>query len=152
LPESWEGYTVVTDTGKDKRVDGNGDVVLNGPKLLIRSPEWNVRYADAGYPDSDFHTGGVGSGTAGTACRLRRADPAQRARRNSKYVFALPARYNFAISARWEELQSIHGRRARSSQLKTLTNCNKKQGENLPCFYCSYTVVSPRVRFVGSGL
>lgn len=107
LPESWEGYTVVTDTWEGQRVDGNGDVVLNGPKLLIRSPDWTSDTPTQDIPILIF-TPEVWDQVQQEQLAVSAAPiPPSELGRNSKYVFALPARYNFAYLPGWEEVQSI---------------------------------------------
>lgn len=109
LPESWKGYSIVTDGWLGYVSTGvKGDIaVTQGPLISIRNPAWT---AEKPYQDipvmvftlsqwddllrGNFHIGAapVNPGRLGF---------------NATYVFALPARYNYAFPAGYEEVEKI---------------------------------------------
>ncbi|MDR3551618.1 MAG: hypothetical protein P4L75_00705 [Clostridia bacterium] len=106
LPESWKGYTIVTQEweGIDSQ---SGKTVETGPILLIRNPGWSSRSPRQDIPimvftlsqwgslqRDEFHIGAAPVGPTELG-------------RNSKYVFSLPARYNFAFLPGYEEVEKI---------------------------------------------
>jgi hypothetical protein len=107
LPKSWEGYKIINDTWQGTKLDNNTQVATTGPMILIRHPQWteaNVRQDipimvftidqwDAMNKDQ-FHIGAAP------------VNPSE-LDRNSKYVFALPARYNIAFPTGFEEVDQI---------------------------------------------
>lgn len=108
LPSSWQGYKVQTSTWQGTNAGQSGDkVVATGPAIHIVHPfsttqnprqdipimvftiaQWNAMQAD------QWHVGAAPF------------NPSELAR-NSKYVFGLPARYNYAFLPGYEEVQSI---------------------------------------------
>ena len=109
LPDDWRGYTVSIDkwTG-DASNDQLGEVAYTtGPVVSIHNPKWTH---EAPYQDipvmvftlhqwSDlqadkFHIGAAPIGPSKLG-------------ENSKYVFAIPARYNYAYPPGWEEADQI---------------------------------------------
>ena len=111
LPSSWQGYSIVKGGGWTgyNYIEGKGDVVItSGPGFSIRHPEWTTdnprqdipimiftleQWADLS--KEKFHLGTAAPiGPTGLG-------------RNSKYVFALPARYNYAFLPGWEEVERI---------------------------------------------
>jgi hypothetical protein len=106
LPESWKGFTIVTD--KWEGVDSqSGKTVAEGPIILIRSPQWTFKNPRQDIPvmiftvaqwnslqNGEFHIGAAPIGPTELG-------------RNSRYVFALPARYNFAFLPGYEEVEKI---------------------------------------------
>lgn len=109
LPESWKGYSIVTDAWQGFVSTGlKGDTtVTQGPLISIRNPAWT---AEKPYQDipvmvftlsqwddllrGNFHIGAapVNPGRLGF---------------NATYVFALPARYNYAFPTGYEEVSNI---------------------------------------------
>ncbi len=106
LPNSWKGYTIVNDEWEGMGI-GTGTVKETGPLISIRHPLWTeenpyqdipimvftIRQWNAMNKD-EFHIGAAP------------INPSELAR-NSKYVFALPARYNFSYLTGFEEVQEI---------------------------------------------
>lgn len=109
LPESWRGYTILNSQWEGLAVSGSqaGQATEAGPEITIRHPLWT-----AGDPRQDipilvftlaqwdalgqeaFHIGAAPIGPS-------------ELNRNSRYVFALPARYNFAYLSGYEEVETI---------------------------------------------
>ena len=109
LPDGWKGYSVELDEWIGTNVDGSEgqDPCPNGPIITIRHPEWTEDKPRQDIPimvfthaqweameQGAFHIGAAPIGP-------RELD------RNGKYVFALPARYNFAFPEGYEEVEAI---------------------------------------------
>ncbi|MFA5841900.1 MAG: hypothetical protein WC835_03015 [Candidatus Paceibacterota bacterium] len=109
LPESWKGYSVSIDKWTGNAFgDQLGDIaVAEGPVVSIHNPGWTAvnTYQDIpvmiftitewnNLQTDKFHIGAAP------------INPSELAR-NSRYVFALPARYNFAYPEGFEEVERI---------------------------------------------
>lgn len=109
LPNSWQGYTILTATWAGLATVGEnaGKSIATGPDLSIRHPQWTEADPRQDIPiliftlqqwddlqKEVFHIG---------------AAPVQPTElgRNSRYVFALPARYNYAFLTGYEEVETI---------------------------------------------
>lgn len=105
LPASWKGYSIVTD--KWKGVASANGQEQTGPLLSIRHPEWTKENPRQDIPiliftldqwdalqKDKFHIGAAPIGPSELG-------------RNSRYVFALPARYNFAFPTGYEEVEAV---------------------------------------------
>jgi hypothetical protein len=109
LPKSWSGYNVVADGWKGVSLEGStsGQVTQTGPKLLIRHPQWTKENPREDIPIMVFTLAqwqlveqeqiSLGAAPVG---------PTELGR-NSKYVFALPARYNYDFLTGYEEVEQI---------------------------------------------
>ncbi len=108
LPNSWEGYTVISDTWQGMYLDqSENDNPEEGPIIAIRHPDWTSEIPRQDIPimiltiaqwdalqAEKFHIGAAPIGPKELG-------------RNNDYVFMLPARYNFAFPAGHEEVQEI---------------------------------------------
>ena len=109
LPVSWNGYRIVTTKWEGVAVGGaQGEVpVETGPIISIRHRKWTSEIPRQDIPimiftisqwnalqQDKFHIGAAPIGPKELG-------------RNSKYIFALPARYNFAFPAGYEEVEEI---------------------------------------------
>jgi len=107
LPETWKGYTIVNSTWDGYDTMGEGVIKETGPLISIRHPLWTEENPRQDIPimvftieqwnamnNDEFHIGAAP------------INPSELAR-NSKYVFGLPARYNFAFLTGFEEVQQI---------------------------------------------
>lgn len=108
LPQDWKAYSVVAGAWEGDAVGPQGNVpVERGPLISIKNPKWTAQNPYQDIPimiftlaqwDSlqrdQFHIGAAP------------INPSELGR-NSRYVFALPARYNYAFPAGWEEVQNI---------------------------------------------
>lgn len=106
LPASWKGYSIVPSAWQGNAISGTS-TVATGPFISIRNPLWTASKPYQDIPIMVF--------------TLKQWDDMQRDKfhigaapinpselgRNATYVFALPARYNFAFPAGWEEVESI---------------------------------------------
>lgn len=111
LPGTWTGYSVVREKWEGYSLDAEGNVEEDGcetgPLVLIRHPAWTEENPRQDIPvmvfthaqwealqNGEFHIG---------AAPL---DPTELGR-NSDYVLALPARYNYAFPEGYEEVEDI---------------------------------------------
>jgi hypothetical protein len=105
LPKSWSGYQIVSDSWEGISLDQQP--VENGPILSIRHPEWTDEKPKQDIPimiltfnqwssleKGKFHIGAAPVGPTMLG-------------QNDQYVFALPARYNFAFPDGYEEVEKI---------------------------------------------
>lgn len=110
LPNSWGGYNIIENDWEGDVVNSKGEVSLravSGPKILIRHPLWKTENPRQDIPVmvftlaqwNDMQTDKFHVGAAPI-------NPSELGR-NSKYVFALPARYNFAYLTGFEEVDQI---------------------------------------------
>lgn len=109
LPDSWKGYMIVTDKWEGLSLgDSQGEKVMeSGPKISIRNPAWTSEQPRQDIPllvftnaqwnelqQGKFH---IGAAPIGPSELIR----------NVNYVFALPARYNFAFPSGYQEVEDI---------------------------------------------
>lgn len=109
LPESWKGYTIVNSEWEGFAPGGseNDGAVETGPMISIRHPLWTSENKRQDIPimvftidqwdslqQEEFHIGAAPVGPKELG-------------RNAQYVFALPARYNFAFPPGYEEVEEI---------------------------------------------
>lgn len=117
LPTSWTGYSIVTSTWDGYTSDNErGDVTIaHGPLIAIRNPQWTSAKPYQDIPimvftlhqwnslqQEQFHIGAAP------------IEPSELGR-NARYVFALPARYNYAFPLGYEEVDRV----LQSKPLKT---------------------------------
>jgi hypothetical protein len=105
LPQSWTGYSVVVEKWEGTYLDNS--TKTEGPKILIRHPAWTNEIPRQDIPIMIFtpeqwdsilkENLAVGAAPIG---------PSELGR-NSKYIFALPARYNYAFPIGFEEVENI---------------------------------------------
>ncbi|MFZ7103010.1 MAG: hypothetical protein ACOWWO_10215 [Peptococcaceae bacterium] len=104
LPETWQGYTAVQEQWQGAK---GGEIIETGPQLLLRHPGWTEKLPRQDIPIMVFtleqwkalqkgeffvSAAPIGPGKLGS---------------NSRYVFALPARYNYAFQTGFEEVEEI---------------------------------------------
>jgi len=113
LPESWQGYSIVNEKWEGlppggEQGDPQGDATVEiGPMISIRHPEWTSQNQRQDIPimiftlsqweslqQEEFHIGAAPIGPRELG-------------RNTAYVFALPARYNYAFPTGYEEVEKI---------------------------------------------
>jgi hypothetical protein len=110
LPADWQGYTIVTSTWR-----GNGDQAcpaagcppVTGPIISIRNPLWTSATPTQDIPIMIFTLSEWSAVSSGTMPVSAAPIPPSELGQNSQYVFALPARYNYAYPADWQEVQTI---------------------------------------------
>lgn len=109
LPSTWQGYGVLETVWEGHGVGGElqGKIVETGPKILLRHPLWTAEVPRQDIPimiftleqwesmqQGKFHIGAAPIGPSMLGL-------------NNRYVFALPARYNFAFPVGYEEVEQI---------------------------------------------
>lgn len=109
LPEGWEGYTIVTGEWEGLYLGdlADGSAAETGPVINIRHPQWTAENPRQDIPvmiftlaqwdglkRGEFHIGAAPVGPRELG-------------RNGNYVLALPARYNYAFPAGYEEVERI---------------------------------------------
>lgn len=106
LPESWQGYSIITEKWEGLATDSQ-ELAESGPLILFRHPQWTEQVKRQDIPvmvftteqwealqSEAFHIGAAPMGPKELG-------------HNSQYVFALPARYNYAFPTGFEEVESI---------------------------------------------
>lgn len=109
LPQNWKGYTIVNSQWEGLATGDAQEaaIVETGPLISIRHPQWAADNPRQDIPimvfttsqwnslqENEFHIGAAPIGPKELGS-------------NAKYVFALPARYNFAFPTGYEEVEEI---------------------------------------------
>jgi hypothetical protein len=120
LPESWKDYKIAVDKWEGLSLAdlASSKIAETGPLIYIRHPQWTSEKPRQDIPimiftltqwdslqQGKYHIGAAPIGPSELA-------------RNTKYVFALPARYNYAFPAGYEEVEDI----LKGNPLKPLTD------------------------------
>lgn len=105
LPKSWGDYQIVSDTWEG--ISEQNNTIEHGAILTIRHPQWSEEKPRQDIPiliftltqwssleKGEFHIGAAPVGPTLLG-------------QNNEYVFALPARYNFAFLEGYEEVETI---------------------------------------------
>jgi hypothetical protein len=108
LPVSWRGYSIVPGDWEGYVNGEHGDqTVAKGPFISIRNPDWRSDDPRQDIPIMVFTQSQWLSVQAGEFYVSAAPFPPSELGRNSKYVFALPARYNYAFPKGFEEVDHI---------------------------------------------
>jgi hypothetical protein len=109
LPTSWKDYSIVAGKWEGVSLDEQQGtkIIETGPIINIRHPKWTFQKPRQDIPimiftlsqwktmlQEEFHIGAAPFGPSELG-------------RNSRYVFALPARYNYAFPSGYEEVEEI---------------------------------------------
>ncbi len=110
LPDSWVDYSIIEDEWDGDSLDANGNLeesTVIGPLVSIRHPDWDYKAPRQDVPimvftlqqwndmqADKFHIGAAP------------INPSEIGR-NKKYVFAIPARYNFSYLTGYEEVDQL---------------------------------------------
>ena len=107
LPNSWSGYSIVTESWTGNMIDESKTSAISGPKILIRHPLWTTEKPYQDIPVMIFTLSqwnlieqeklSVSAAPIG---------PSELGH-NANYIFALPARYNYAFPEGFEEVEKI---------------------------------------------
>lgn len=107
LPESWAGFTVLDEYWEGQGLDAHAGESFTGPKITIRHPAWTAERPRQDIPililahvQWDLIEQELLSLGAAPI-------PPSELGRNDRYVFALPARYNYAFPDGFEEVEQI---------------------------------------------
>ncbi|ADY55880.1 hypothetical protein Sgly_1582 [Syntrophobotulus glycolicus DSM 8271] len=109
LPKTWTGYSILMNKWEGVAVAGtqSGKIVETGPIINIRHPQWTAQNPRQDIPVMVF--------TPAQWNSLQKVEfsvgaapiPPSELGRNSQFVFALPARYNYAFPEGFEEVEDI---------------------------------------------
>jgi hypothetical protein len=113
LPAGWKGYSIVAqkwqgfpmDTGDTSpSTTSNG---IFGPELLIRHPQWTSQNPRQDIPIMVFTVAQWDLVQQAKLVVSAAPIPPSELGRNATYVFALPARYNYAFPTGYQEVEKI---------------------------------------------
>lgn len=108
LPESWTGYNVISEQWKGYAIDAASDVPTEtGALIYLRHPQWTLEEPRQDIPIMVFTMSQWNELQQGKFSVGAAPVGPKELGRNSQYVFALPARYNFAFPAGYEEVEEI---------------------------------------------
>jgi hypothetical protein len=106
LPLSWRGYSVIRLEWKGIVLEGPGEE-LSGPLILIRHPNWSESAPRQDIPIMVFSISQWREVENEQLSVSAAPIPPSQLGKNGNYVFALPARYNFAFPEGFEEVEAI---------------------------------------------
>jgi hypothetical protein len=104
LPETWKEYSIVEEQWEG--VSSLAEVVETGTQLLIRHPDWTQQDPRQDIPIMVFTLEQWNALQKGEFFVSAAMSPSKLAG-NSKYIFALQARYNYAFHTGFEEVEEI---------------------------------------------
>jgi hypothetical protein len=106
LPASWKGYSIITDkwSGRDTK---SGNITETGPLYSIRHAQWTSAKPRQDIPIMVFTIAQWKLISQNTLAVSAAPIGPSELGRNSNYVFALPARYNFAYPLGYKEVEQI---------------------------------------------
>ena len=105
LPSSWRGYSIVEEKWTGNSL--NNAVAPSGTKILIRNPKWTASAQYEDLPILVFTVEQWNSYLAEDYSISAAPILASELARNSKYVFALPPRWDFNYKLDYQEAQNI---------------------------------------------
>ncbi|HOB89837.1 MAG TPA: hypothetical protein PLN18_01210 [Candidatus Colwellbacteria bacterium] len=108
LPLSWQGYTIVESVWQGHIPGETGDIFSEeGPLISVRHPLWTEEKPRQDIPIMVFTIDQWDKVIADDLFVSAAPIPPMELGRNQNYVFALPARYNFAFPEGFEEVEQI---------------------------------------------
>ena len=109
LPDSWKGYAIIVDHWQGQMVDKSIEpmIPLTGPKILIRNSKWTQDTPRQDIPIMVFTIPQWNLIEAEQIAVGAAPILPSKLGQNKQYVFALPARYNFAFLPGFEEVDII---------------------------------------------
>lgn len=109
LPVSWTGYSIVKDEWQGYAITGDnkGNVIDTGSVIAIRNPKWTEADPRQDIPIMIFTIAQWNLVQSEEMSVSSAPISPTELGRNSKYVFALPARYDYAYLTGYEEVQKI---------------------------------------------
>ncbi len=107
LPESWTGYSVITAEWQGQSIEGEADEYEEGPIITLRHPDWKSDSLRQDIPIMVFTTKQWNDINADKFHIGAAPINPRELGRNTSYVFALPARYNFAFPEGYQEVEQI---------------------------------------------
>ena len=106
LPVRWKGYSIVAGKWEGLAI-GEGQTVETGPMITIRHPQWVAENRRQDIPIMIFSLDQWNSLQLGKFHIGAAPIGPKELDRNTRYVFALPARYNYAFPPGYEEVEKI---------------------------------------------
>jgi hypothetical protein len=110
LPDSWKGYSVVTEEWRGFDMDSTYEKpapTKTGPIIHIRHPAWTESVPRQDIPVMVFTLEDWNLIVSEKLSVGAAPIPPRELGRNSKHVFAIPARYNYAYPVGFEEVDEI---------------------------------------------
>jgi len=109
LPDSWRNFAIVNNQWNGTAVEGPqaGDIIATGPLISIRHPLWTEEIPRQDIPIMVFTFSQWNSIQLEQLSLGAAPIGPSELGRNNKYVFALPARYNYAFPLGFEEVEQI---------------------------------------------
>jgi hypothetical protein len=107
LPDSWEGFTILLNTQWVGRDVTTNKVVENGPIITLHHPLWTAANPREDMPVMIFTPAQWAKITSEKMSVGAAPIPPSLLGQNSKYVIALPARYNYDFKTGWEEVDLL---------------------------------------------
>ncbi len=105
LPQSWQGYTIVTGTWVGQHMGGASEE--RGTVITVRHPAWAAERPRQDIPIMIFPYD-IWELIKTEQLSVSAAPiPPTELGRNNRYIFALPARYNYAFPEGFEEVERI---------------------------------------------
>lgn len=105
LPKNWTGYSVVVEKWEGTYLDNS--IKIEGPKISLRHPLWTTETPRQDVPIMVFSIAEWNSILEKKLSAGAAPIAPSELGRNAKYVFALPARYNYAFPLGFEEVEII---------------------------------------------
>ncbi len=106
LPLDWQGYTVLNNSWSGI-APTSGKTVQSGSLILIRNPKWTAAKKYQDIPIMVFTIGQWDSLIREEYSVGAAPIPPSELARNAQFVFALPARYNYAFPEGYQEVDQI---------------------------------------------
>jgi hypothetical protein len=109
LPSSWSGYKIVKTSWQGNSINSTGaeKIVETGPILSIRSPQWTSKNPRQDIPIMIYTLKQWDMLQQEKFSVSAAPIPPSEIGHNSKFVFAIPARYNFAFLPGYQEVETI---------------------------------------------
>ena len=119
LPDSWKDFTIIEDEWEGDSINSNGQVQTgteHGALISVRHPDWEYKSPRQDIPIMVFTLMQWSDMTADKFHIGAAPINPSEIGRNTKYVFAIPARYNFSYLTGYEEVdQIIHNNNFKSN-------------------------------------
>ncbi|MDO8495885.1 MAG: hypothetical protein Q7S43_00320 [bacterium] len=106
LPDSWKGYTVLNSQWEGRNVMTDY-IVDQGAIITLRHPRWTTTNPREDMPIMIFTLTQWDDVKSGKMSLGAAPIPPSVLGQNSKYVLALPARYNYDFKTGWEEVDQL---------------------------------------------
>lgn len=107
LPFEWKGYSIISQNWNGTMIDAQTNQSVEGPEILIRHPLWTSLNPRQDIPIMIFTISQWNLIQQERLSVGAAPIPPSELGRNVNYVFAIPARYNFAFPVGFEEVEQI---------------------------------------------